>query len=93
MLNTRDSGSHEVSGSQLTASHQERLAIGRSGPMTIVVAENSRRVLTVRVLRSRFIQTEGQVGYLTTFTIEEASAEMAAQLVGELLESGRLQIG
>ena len=81
----------ELSVRLLTATHRERLAIGRSGPMTVVLADNSRRVLTVRALRSQFVQAEGQMGYITVFSVEEGSGDAAGQLVNELIASGRAQ--
>lgn len=82
----------ELSASSLTANHRVRLAVGRSGPITLVIADNARRVLSVRVVRSRFIQLDGQVGYVSTFDIAPDSTEAAAQLVSELTTAARNQV-
>lgn len=70
----------EISAALLTATHRERLTVGRRGPMTLVAGESGRVVLSVRVARSRFVQTEGETGYLSVFEILDESIETAASI-------------
>lgn len=73
----------EISPSSLSASHRERLTVGRSGLLTLVVHEGNRIVLSVRVIRSRFLHIDGQVGYRSDFEILEESIPTATRLLAE----------
>ena len=71
----------EISAALLTATHRERLTVGRRGPMTLVAGEDGRVVLNVRVARSSFVQIEGEMGYRSVFEILDESIETAASIV------------
>lgn len=73
----------EISSTMLTASHRERLTVGRRAPLTLHAGERNRVVLVVRVARSRFQQLDGQAGYVSDFEILEESRETATRLMAD----------